>query len=111
MAGKFEIYKDLHEDYCFRLRADNGKIILTNEGYKVKASVINGIKSVMKNAADLSRYEKKATESDQFIFSLKDVNGQVIGTSESYKTEEARDNGIASVMRDASVAKVDDQTI
>ena len=35
------------------------------------------------------------------MFNLKATNGQVIGTSESYESESARDNGIASVMKNA----------
>ena len=35
---------------------------------------------------------------------------QVIGTSESYTTEAARENGIKSVMKNAPEASVDDMT-
>lgn len=47
---KFEIYQDRTGHFRFRLKAKNGEIIATSEGYKAKASCINGIKSVMKNA-------------------------------------------------------------
>ena len=52
MAGKFEIYKDKREEYRFRLKAGNGEIIATGEGYKSKAGCKNGIESVIKNSAD-----------------------------------------------------------
>ena len=51
MAGKFEVYKDKAGEFRFRLKAGNGQIILASEGYKQRASAMNGIKSVMKNAA------------------------------------------------------------
>lgn len=44
------------------------------------------------------------------MFNLKATNGQVIGTSESYKAEASRDNGIESVKKNAPGASVDDQT-
>jgi uncharacterized protein YegP (UPF0339 family) len=37
---------------------------------------------------------------------LKSSNGQVIGTSEMYKSEAARDNGIASVVENSPSTKV-----
>ena len=49
---KFEIYLDKGGEYRFRLKARNGEIIAVSEGYKAKASCINGIESVKKNAPD-----------------------------------------------------------
>ncbi|ALN64616.1 hypothetical protein GLA29479_5175 [Lysobacter antibioticus] len=44
------------------------------------------------------------------MFNLKASNGQVIGTSELYSSESARDGGIASVKANGPTAEVDDQT-
>jgi len=49
---KFEIYKDKAGEIRFRLKATNGQIIATSEGYKAMASCKNGIESVKKNSAD-----------------------------------------------------------
>ncbi|MCL1838848.1 MAG: YegP family protein [Propionibacteriaceae bacterium] len=49
---KFEIYKDKAGEFRFRLKATNGEIILASEGYKAKASCLNGIDSVVRNAPD-----------------------------------------------------------
>lgn len=49
---KFEVYVDKAGEYRFRLKASNGQIIATGEGYKVKKSCLNGINSVKKNAPD-----------------------------------------------------------
>lgn len=48
----FEIYADKAGAFRFRLRAGNGEPILASEGYKAKASCLNGIESVRKNAPD-----------------------------------------------------------
>jgi uncharacterized protein YegP (UPF0339 family) len=50
MAGKFEIYQDAKGEYRFRLKAGNGQIIATGQGYTSKRSCLNGIESVKKNA-------------------------------------------------------------
>ena len=47
---KFEVYTDNAGEFRFRLKAKNGEIIATGEGYKAKASCMNGIESVKKNA-------------------------------------------------------------
>jgi uncharacterized protein YegP (UPF0339 family) len=65
-----------------------------------------GIESVRKNAAIPERFEKSQTESGKFRFSLKASNGQVIGVSQNYDSESGRDNGIASVAKNAADAKV-----
>ena len=49
---KFEIYTDKAGEFRFRLKATNGQIIAVSEGYKAKASCVNGIESVKKNAPD-----------------------------------------------------------
>ena len=49
---KFEVYKDKAGEFRFRLKAKNGEIIATSEGYKKKAGALNGIESIKKNAPD-----------------------------------------------------------
>ena len=62
------------------------------------------------NAMDEGCFEKTTTDSGKFRFNLKARNGQVIGTSQNYESEAARDNGIAAVGRAAKGAKVVDTT-
>ena len=49
---KFEMYADKAGEFRFRLKAKNGEIIAVSEGYKSKASCLNGIESVRKNAPE-----------------------------------------------------------
>lgn len=49
---KFEVYTDKKGEFRFRLKATNGEIIATSEGYKSKPSCLNGIESVKKNVVD-----------------------------------------------------------
>lgn len=46
------MYTDKAGEIRFRLKAKNGEIIATSEGYKKKASALNGIESIKKNAPD-----------------------------------------------------------
>ena len=47
---KFEVYTDKKGEFRFRLKAGNGQIIATGEGYKAKSGCLNGIESIKKNA-------------------------------------------------------------
>ena len=47
---KFEVYTDKAGEFRFRLKARNGEIIATSEGYKAMTSCLNGIDSVKRNA-------------------------------------------------------------
>ena len=110
MAGKFELKKSKNDKFYFSLLAGHGQTILSSEMYEAKASAVNGIESVKKNAGDAARYEKAVAKNGSPYFNLKAANGQVIGSSEMYSSELARDAGIESVMANAAGASVDDQT-
>ncbi|MEM6767973.1 MAG: YegP family protein [Bacteroidota bacterium] len=107
----FEIYQsEKSKEFYFRLKAANGQNILGSEGYKTKASCKNGVASVQKHSADAKFFEKKEGASGKFFFNLKASNGQVIGKSQMYASESSRDNGIASVQKNAPGADVKDLT-
>lgn len=110
MAGKFEVYQDKAGGYRFRLKAGNGEIVLTSEGYTAKSGAVNGIESVKVNAGKAERYEKTETKAGNHRFKLKAGNHQVIGTGQSYASASSRDKGIAAVGRAAGGAKVVDLT-
>ena len=105
--AKFEVYQSgKKNEFRFRLKADNGQTILSSEGYTTKASCLNGIDSVRENAADPKRFNKTTTPTNMFRFSLTAANNQIIGTSQNYKSESGRDNGIESVKRNAPKAEI-----
>lgn len=108
--GKFIIKKRTNGEYQFNLKAGNGEIILTSEGYSSKSACQNGIESVRKNAPVDNRYDRKTASNGQYYFNLTATNGQIIGTSERYTTSSSRDNGIASVKRNAPDATTEDNT-
>lgn len=104
--GKFEVSIRKNGEFQFNLKASNGEVILSSEGYTTKAACINGIESVKKNSAEEKRFEKLVAKNGKPYFVLKAANGQVIGQSQMYASETTRDNGIASVMKNAPDADV-----
>jgi uncharacterized protein len=109
--GVFVITKRSNGEFQFNLKADNGKVILTSEGYSTKQGCKDGIDSVKSHAPSDANYERKTSSNDQYYFNLKAGNGKIIGTSEMYVTAANRDAGIETVKANAPDATVDDQTL
>jgi uncharacterized protein YegP (UPF0339 family) len=98
MKGWYELHSNDKGQFSFVLKASNGEIILRSEQYLRKASALSGIASVRKNSPLESRFARKVAKDGRTYFNLRAGNNQIIGTSQMYKSEESRDNGIASVM-------------
>jgi uncharacterized protein YegP (UPF0339 family) len=108
--GKFVISKRSNGEFQFNLKADNGEVILTSEGYSTKANCLNGADSVRENSQNDKMYESKVSANNKYYFVLKAANNQIIGTSQMYENTTGMDSGIASVMKNAPDAAVDDTT-
>ncbi len=105
----FEIYQSENtKKFHFRLKAENGQIILTGQAYKDKNSCENGVNSVITNGADEKRYEIKDSSDDRKYFVLKSSNGQVIGQSQMYRSDSGLKNGIMSVGNNITDSRVKD---
>ena len=122
--GKFAV-KTVKSGIKFDLKANNGEVIATSEVYASENALNNGIASVKKNAvvanledqtvegyetATNPKFEVYADNAGEFRFRLKARNGQIIATSEGYKTKASCLNGIESVRKnapDAAVEKID----
>lgn len=108
---KFEIYKsESGSKFYFRLKAKNGQIILTSQGYAGKPSAINGAESVQKNAASRDNFDVKESSDGKPYFNLLAANKQIIGTSQRYASASSMKKGIDSVMTVAPQAEIVDLT-
>ena len=108
--GKFVVTLRKNGEYQFNLKATNGQVILTSEGYTTKAACLNGIESVKKNSQVEARFERKVASNGKPFFNLKATNGQIIGSSQMYASEKNMLNGLASVQKNAPEAEVVDLT-
>lgn len=101
----FEL-KQVGEQFHFVLKARNGKVILQSETYSQKRGAKKGIESVRKNSQNPELFEKRDSKDGQKYFVLLAGNKKVIGTSETYGYNDSRENGIASVQKNAPTAEV-----
>lgn len=111
MPARYELKKSNDGQFVFNLKAGNGEVILTSERYKDKSSAMNGIASVQKNGANDAMYEKKTSTKGDPYFVLKAGNNEIIGRSEMYSSDSARNNGIESVKKNCSTQTIADLTI
>ena len=117
--GKFVI-KETATGVKFDLKATNGQVIATSEVYTTKAACLKGVESVKANCVGgvedqtvdpvvevkHPKFELYQDKSGEYRFRLKATNGQVVATSEGYKTKESCENGIESVKKNAPEAEV-----
>lgn len=65
----------------FTLKASNGQVILTGQGYTDKASALNGINSVRRKARRDNSFQLRTAKNGQPYFVLKASKKEVIGQS------------------------------
>ena len=94
------------EPFTFIFINAEGKTIVKSENYAQKASAKNGIESVKKNCLVDARYELKESTNNKFFFNIKSTNGQIVGTSALFETEEERTAAISELKANATNAQI-----
>jgi uncharacterized protein len=110
MEGWFELSKTADGQFRFALKADEKTTLLASELYRSRSSAENGIAAVRSNCSVDKHYEKKVASNGKFFFNLKAANNQVIGTSQMFATEEARDQCLAAAKTAGASMSVRDTT-
>jgi len=133
VTGVFEVFYDAVYRFRFHLKAGNGQIIAASQSYGTKEAALKGIASIQKNApiamiADSTTrepipdsahrgivqdpdFEIQCDSAGKFRFHLKAANGEIIATSQSYLSRESAEKGIASIKKNAPIAKIIDHTV
>lgn len=122
MTGKFLI-RQTGTGTKFDLKSSNGEVILSSQVYSSEAACKAGIESIRHNAPAAAvedqtvegfavekhpKFEVYEDKSGEFRFRLKARNGEIIGTSEGYKTKASCKNGIESIVKNAPDAKLEE---
>jgi len=86
--------------FMFNLVAGNGRVVLTSERYKTKASAAKAGKN----------FDRSKAKNGGSCFVLKASNGEPIARSQVYSGSSGCSGGIASVKRCGPAGKVEDLT-
>lgn len=111
MAGKYILHPAGDARFHWDLKGANARKILSSQLYAAKAGAQTGIQSCRANSGDEARYERLTSTAAQPYFVLKAANGEVIGTSQMYGSESARDQGIASCVENGPTGAIHDATV
>ena len=107
--ASFSVDKRSNGEFQFNLIANNGEIIFTSEFYGTRSSCLNGIESVKINSKNPDRFEQRTSKDGRPFFVLKAANGQIIGTSQMYKTADSCKAGIEAVMKGGPKAEMEEE--
>jgi len=110
MSGKYLLHPAGDAQFHWDLKAGNAQTILSSQLYKAKAGAESGIESCRNNSGDEVRYTRMVSEKNQPYFVLKSGNGEIIGTSQMYSSEAARDAGVASCKENGPTGVTQDDT-
>lgn len=120
-SGKFEIKKSKDGRFVFNLYASNNVIVATSQVYSSSTSALNGIKSVVANAASAQiedqslkkvtpvpfpKWEIYQDKGEQYRFRLCASNGSCVVHSQGYTSKANCKKGIESIIKFASDAEI-----
>ncbi len=87
-SGFDKFQKGDNNFYYFSFKSDDGRVLLTSQGYTQESGRDNGISSVEKNSPIEKRYTTGTTDDGKFFFTLKAGNHQEIARSVDFNSED-----------------------
>ena len=110
--GYYIVTKNIEakQPYHWVLVAPNHEVILTGENYSSKQMALKGIESVRVNCPYDENYDRLIAIDGSHYFNLVAQNGEIVGTSQMYSSDNARDVGIEAVKKYGRDAEVHDET-
>ena len=96
-GARVTVVQGVAGSYHFNLFAQNGQVILSSEAYSSEAAAWNGAFAIQDAAPIVTNFAIKLSTGGRFYFTLKADNGQTVGVSQMYTTQESAQAGIASV--------------
>lgn len=103
--GKWKIEKNEEGEYCAKLYASNGQLMLATEQVSQKSSAMNAVSSVKKNA-EQGNFIIDRDKFGRYYYKLRNSLKSVICIGETYDTLESCTSAIESVRRFALSATV-----
>lgn len=96
--GKWKVEKNADGEFCAKLFASNGQLMLATEVVKERKTAINAINAVKKNA-ESGNFIIDRDKFGRFYYKLRNSQKSVICIGEAYDTLESCNNAIESVRR------------
>lgn len=92
-----EVEKENDGKFLFKLKSKSGNVLLNS----VKCSNEKELKTKINDLISLesrpNKFERKTNHEGEFLFSIKNKNGDLIGNSMGYTSEAGMENGIKNL--------------
>jgi uncharacterized protein YegP (UPF0339 family) len=83
--------------HAFKLESENGNTLLESVSYADKSDLEQVVANLTTIINKPLLFERKTNYKGEFLFMLKDNQGNVIGNSKSYNSEAGMENGIKNL--------------
>lgn len=94
-----EIIKEKGNDYRFALTAESGHILFQSRLFQSEGEIEAIVRSLDTLQGKRHAFERKTNHDGQFLFHLKNLEGELIGTSQTYSSEAGMENGIKNLKK------------
>ena len=106
----YTLFVGKNDKFYHHLQAGNNEIILQSKGFDTKEEALQNVSLVQINSQIAERFNRLSSNDNKPYFTLCDEQGEIIGWSETYNSNQAMEVGIASVMKNGSIKRIDDET-
>ncbi|MEQ8861167.1 MAG: DUF1508 domain-containing protein [Pseudomonadales bacterium] len=105
--ASYELFVDSAGDHRFRLKRADGAVLLISNPYRSRASAVNGIDVVRRNAANDDRYVTAQDDASGPTFDLRAGNSRVISSSTPFASTAQMEAAMAMVKQLAGSARIE----
>ena len=109
MSARYELTAQKGGKFVYCLKTTIGQVMFTSPEFGTKAEALAAIEQCRASTPNESQFELKKLPTQALFFVLKSSDGQVLGTSELYGTNDWRAKGIATVKSMGPSADLDDK--
>lgn len=95
---RFEVFTGENRQTYFHLRAGNGEIMLSSEGYSSKQAAQNGLASVQANGNKASSFQIFSAADGQYGVRLVAANGETIARGELYASRANAERAVSRLV-------------
>lgn len=106
MNGKYTVHPIGDTEFHWELKARDAQTMLSSQVYPSKASAEAGIASCRISSKDDAHYQRLAAPDKRPYFLLKSATGEVLGASQIYHSDAAREKGITLCKESGPLATV-----
>ena len=97
-----EIFQDKNQLYFFCFKTEDGRILLTSNGYTDEVSAKRKIESAIVISTTTDHFARNTAPNGKHYFILKDKAGEILGSSPHYSTKQELEQNLTILRNESS---------